>query len=64
MIPLLFIQIVTVFSILIIKYVSSEVTWFTYYIGAMVGFIVSGISLELWNRRRRKKEERRNALCP
>jgi hypothetical protein len=56
--PLLFIHIVTGSSILIIQYVSSEVTWVTYYIGAMVGFIVSGIFLEIWNRRRRKQEER------
>ena len=60
--PLLFIIIVTGLSILISHYYSSEVTWLTYYIGAMVGFVLSGISLEFWNRRKRKKEERDNQL--
>jgi len=58
--PLLFIIIVTGLSLLISHYYSAERTWFTYYIGVMVGFVVSGISLDIWNRRRKKQEERDN----
>ena len=64
MIPLLFIIIITGLSVLISHFYSEEVTWFNYYIGAMVGFVVSGIALEIWNRRRRKKEEKESKLPP
>lgn len=55
--PLLFILIVTGFSLLISGNFSVEGTWFNYYVGGIVGFIVSGISLDIWNRWRRKLEE-------
>ena len=55
--PLLFILIVTGFSIKISHYLSAEVTWFTYYLGGMTGFILSAICIEIWNKKRRKKEE-------
>lgn len=55
MLPLLFILFITGLSILITLYFSSEVTWFTYYIGGLVGLLVSGIILEIWTRQKRKK---------
>jgi hypothetical protein len=54
MLPLLFILIVTGLSILVSCLVSDEITWFTYYIGAMAGQLISGIALDLWNRRSRR----------
>ena len=57
MIPLLFILIITGLSLLISRHFSVEGSWLNYYVGALAGFMVSGISLELWNRRRRKLEE-------
>ena len=56
--PLLFILVVTGFSVLISHNFSADVTWFTYYIGGMSGLIMSGISIEIWNKRMRKQEER------
>lgn len=55
--PLLFILIITAVSLLISRHFSVEGTWFSYYIGGIAGIVVSGISLEIWNRRRRKLEE-------
>lgn len=55
--PLLFILIVTGLSLFISRHFSVEGTWFNYYIGVIVGFVVSGILLDIWNRRRRKLEE-------
>jgi len=55
--PLLFIIVVTGTIIQISHYVSTDVTWFTHYIGGMTGLIVSGISIGFWNKRRRKAEE-------
>lgn len=40
---------------MITYYVSEDVTWFTYYIGGVVGLLVSSIILEIWTRRKRKK---------
>jgi len=60
MLPLLFIILITGLSILISHFYSDEGTWLNYYIGAMVGFVVSGILLEFWNKRRRKQEEKDN----
>jgi len=57
MIPLLFIILVTGLSVFVSWYYSSEVTWFTYYVGGIAGLLVSGIALEIWNRKRRAKEE-------
>lgn len=55
MLPLLFILFITGLSIMITYYVSEDVTWFTYYIGGVVGLLVSSIILEIWTRRKRKK---------
>ncbi len=57
MLALLFILLVTGLSILISYYSSEEVTWFTYFAGSVAGLFVSGIILEIYNKRRRKKEE-------
>jgi len=56
MIPLLFILTVTGFSILISCHLSPEITWFTYYIGAVIGLFMSGIALDFWNRINRGDE--------
>jgi uncharacterized membrane protein YjjP (DUF1212 family) len=55
--PLLFIIIVTGVCLFISRYFSVEGTWMNYYVGGIAGFIVSGILLDIWNRRRRKLEE-------
>jgi hypothetical protein len=59
MLPLLFILIVTGLSILVSYLLSEKITWFTYYIGTMSGLLISGIALELWNRRSRRREEKK-----
>ncbi len=56
MIPLLFILIVTGFSILISCHFSPEITRPTYYIGAAIGLFASGIALDFWNGRNRRYE--------
>ncbi len=55
MIPLLFILTVTGLSILISCHFSPEITWFTYYIGGMIGLFVSGIALDFWDWRIRRQ---------
>lgn len=54
MIPLLFILMVTGLSILISRHFAPKVTWFTYYIGTVIGIFVSGMALDFWNKRNRK----------
>ena len=49
MMPLLFILAVTGLSMLISCHFSPEITWFTYYIGGMIGLFVSGTALDFWN---------------
>lgn len=56
MIPLLFILIVTGLSTLISCHFSPQITWFTYYLGGVIGLFVSGIALDFWNRRNRRDE--------
>jgi predicted tellurium resistance membrane protein TerC len=58
MLPLLFILLVIGLSILVNYHLTEKVTWFTYYIGTMSGLLISGIVLQFWNRRRRKREEK------
>ena len=57
MIPLLFILIVTGFSILISCHFSPEITRPTCYIGAAIGLFASGIALDFWNGRNRRYEK-------
>ncbi|MBN2125843.1 MAG: hypothetical protein JW821_16210 [Deltaproteobacteria bacterium] len=56
MIALHFILLVTALGVVISCRLSPEVTWFTYYIGGVVGLFGSGIMLEAWNRKRRREE--------
>ena len=55
MMPLLFILAVTGLSMLISCHFSPEITWFTYYIGGMIGLFVSGTALDFWNWRIRRQ---------
>jgi predicted tellurium resistance membrane protein TerC len=57
--PLLFILIVTGLSILINYLLSEEITWKTYYMGTMSGLLISGIVIDIWNWRNRKREEKK-----
>ena len=54
MIPLLFILMVTWLRILISCHISPTITCFTYYMGGVIGLFVSGITLDLWNKRNRR----------
>jgi hypothetical protein len=58
MLPLLFILLVVALSIFISCNITEKVTWFTYYIGIMSGLLISGIVLQISNRRRRRREEK------
>jgi predicted tellurium resistance membrane protein TerC len=59
MLPLLFILIVIGLSIFVSYLLSENITWFTYYVGTMSGILISGIALDLWSRRSRKREEKK-----
>ena len=59
MYPLLFILVVTGLSILIHYLLSEKVTWLTYYMGTMSGLLISGIVIDIWNWRNRKREEKK-----
>jgi len=54
MIPLLRILMVSGCSILISCQVTTQVTWFTYHIGAAIGIGVSRMFLGFWNKRNRR----------
>ena len=57
MLPLLFILSVIGLSVYISTFFVPEVTFFTYYVGGVIGMFVSGIALEFWIRRKRKEEK-------
>ncbi len=57
MLPLLFILSVIGLSVYVSTFFVSEVTFFTYYVGGVIGMFVSGIVLEIWIRRKRKQEQ-------
>jgi hypothetical protein len=57
MFPLLFILGVVGLSVFIATFFVSEVTFFTYYVGGVVGLFISGMVLEIWARRKQKQEE-------
>ena len=59
MLPLLFILSVVTVGILVSLQIGDESTWFTYYQGGMVGLLVSTVALEIWNKRKRKTEEKK-----
>jgi hypothetical protein len=54
MVPLFFILIVTVSSIFISCHVTPQITWLTYYLGGMIGIVVSGMILDFWNKKNRR----------
>ena len=57
MIALLFILSITGTSIWITYQLNSEVSWFTYYMGGLIGLMVSGVALQFWNARKARKLE-------
>jgi len=56
MFSLAFIVIVTCISVFISYSLSNEATWFDYYKGGVIGLFISGIILQIWNRRKKKLE--------
>ena len=56
MFSLLFIIIVTFISVLISYSMSDDVTWFDYYKGGVIGLLISGVILQIWNKIKRKQE--------
>jgi hypothetical protein len=57
MIALLFILIITGVSIFISCRLNPEVNWFTYYLGGIIGLLVSGVVLQYLNVRKARKLE-------
>jgi hypothetical protein len=39
---------------------SPTVTWFSYYRGGVIGLFISGVLLQIWNKRKRKQEMEKN----
>jgi hypothetical protein len=56
MLSLIFILAITGISIFISCSISNTVTWFEYYKGGVIGLFISGLILQMWNRRKRNKE--------
>ena len=57
MLALILVVIVTVFSMFVSCSINiGEISWLDYYHGGMVGFLVSGIILQVSNKWRRMKE--------
>ena len=48
-----FIVIVTCISIFISYSISDNATWFDYYKGGVIGLFISGIILQVWNKKKR-----------
>ena len=57
MLALIYIVTVTALSIWMTLHVSTNVTWFTYFIGGVMGLFVSAIGLDAWNRKQRNSED-------
>lgn len=61
MLALILVIIVTVFSMYVSCSINIEtITWIDYYQGGMVGFLISGIILQISNKWRRMKEMERD----
>ena len=56
MLSFLFIVIITAISIFISCVTSDNVTWFDYYTGGVIGFLLSGIILQIYNKRKKEQE--------
>ena len=57
MLPLLFIILGITLGILVALQIGEGTSWFTYYVGGMIGLLLSSLALEWWNKQKRKKEE-------
>jgi hypothetical protein len=53
MLSLAFILAITGISIYISCSMSHQVTWFEYYKGGVIGLFISGLLLQIWNKRKR-----------
>jgi hypothetical protein len=60
MLSLAFILAITGISIYISCSISSQVTWFEYYKGGVIGLFISGLLLQVWNKRKRNQEMKKN----
>jgi len=56
MLSFVFIVAVTVISVFISCSISDNVTWFDYYKGGVIGLFISGVILQMWNKRKKEKE--------
>jgi hypothetical protein len=60
MLSLAFILAITGISIYISCSISPQVTWFEYYKGGVIGLFISGLLLQVWNKRKRNQEMKKN----
>jgi hypothetical protein len=60
MFSLAFILMITGICVFISYSFSSQITWFVYYKGIVIGLFVSGIILQAWNKRKRDQESKEN----
>jgi len=60
--PLIIVLVTIALGIVISCRITEDATWLTYYLGALGGMFVSGIGLDIWNRRRKKIEEARDEI--
>lgn len=60
MMSLAFILAITGISIYISCSLSNHVTWFEYYKGGVIGLFISGLLLQIWNKRKRNQEMKKN----
>ena len=56
MISLIVIIVIIVISILINYIISAELTWIVYYKGIIIGMLISGVVLKMWNYKKLKAE--------
>jgi len=56
MLSLAFIVVATGISVFISCAISDNVTWFEYYKGGVIGLFISGVILQMWNKRKKEKE--------
>ena len=56
MLSFVFIVLVTGICIFISYSTSDHITWFDYYKGGVIGLFISGVVLQIWNKRKRSQE--------
>jgi len=64
MISLIFIIVITGTSIFITYSISPDISWFDYYKGGLIGLLISGIILKLWNKKQVNKDEKKKTQIP